>query len=266
MNGATVTMSGSVQGSSTDTVISTTFNWGDGSTVSTGSTPISHTYANAGTYDIIVTVYDSTGNNAFAEYSVTASAGGTGGSGTGGTGSGGSGTGTGVLVSPSGLSINVNGMTCNISGTFSSTVAIPKFNVAWGDGNVLTYTSLPVSHSYNAAGTYSITVTVFDSYGCSAFWIYSTTISSSASIGGGGTIVTVNGCTFYYYTGNLVQLSSEGMSIQSGVPFGFAYNGYSGTAYYWFVGLNAITSVPITSQTMFNTYNNAISSYGALQG
>jgi hypothetical protein len=78
--------------------------------------------------------------------------------------------------------------------------------------------------------------------------------------GGTGHPVTINGAIFYYYTGDLVNLVNvQGMSVISGTPIYFAWQGWQGAGYYWWQALNAISGEPLTLNSMFTAFNNDIS-------
>ena len=142
--------------SSTDsggTIGSHAWTFGDGGTSS--ATNPSHTYASAGTYSVTETVTDSANNTTSSK---TAS----------------------VTVAPSGgtpsanFSFTTNGLTANF--TDNSTDAggtIGAHSWTFGDGGTSTATN--PSHTYAAAGTYSVTETVTDS-------VNSTTSSKTASV------------------------------------------------------------------------------------
>ena len=75
-----------------------------------------------------------------------------------------------------------------------------------------------------------------------------------------GTGFAVGGLDFYYYTGDVLQLSAQSAVIQGGTPFYPAYNGFVGNGYYWFVGHNALTAQVITSANQLASYSNALGS------
>jgi PKD repeat protein len=128
------------------TISSYAWTWGDGTTNGSGPSP-SHTYAAAGTYQVTLTVTDNQG----------------------GTNSGSS------SVSPS-MAPNVNpnaalGVTCanlvcsaDSAGSSDPDGAITDYSWNWGDGSALT--DGPTStHTYAAAGSFTVTLTVTDNRG-----------------------------------------------------------------------------------------------------
>jgi pseudomonalisin/xanthomonalisin len=134
--------------SSTDsggTISAHAWTFGDGST-STATSP-SHTYAAAGTYSVTETVTDSvSGKTSAKTASVTVSSGGT----------------TGKPVANftdavSGLTANFTNSSTDTGGTISS--------YAWTFGDGGTSTSASPSHTYAAAGTYTVTLKVTDNTG-----------------------------------------------------------------------------------------------------
>ncbi|GAA0711510.1 PKD domain-containing protein [Dokdonella soli] len=156
--------------SSTDsggTISSHAWTFGDGGT-STATSP-SHTYAAAGTYSVTETVKDSVSGatNAKTQSVTVASAGGT---------------------PTANFAFTTNGLTATF--TDSSTDSGGTIGThAWTFGDGGTSTATNPSHTYAAAGTYSVTETVTDS-------VNSTTSSKTASVtvsgGGGSTQLLVN--------------------------------------------------------------------------
>ena len=155
--------------SSTDsggTIGSHSWTFGDGST-STAANP-SHTYAAAGTYSVTETVSDSTSgatNSKTASVTV-ASAGGT--------------PTANFTFTTSGLTATFTDSSTDSGGSISS------HSWTFGDGSTSTATS--PSHTYAAAGTYSVTETVTDSVSAkTSSKTASVTVSSGS--GGGGNVL-----------------------------------------------------------------------------
>jgi PKD repeat protein len=123
----------------------TAYNWafGDGTT-GTGATA-SHAYAAAGTYSVTLTVTDNLGATATSTQSVTVVA---------------------PNVSPTAAftsSVNLLDVTFDSSGSNDPDGTIASYAWDFGDGTTSTEAS-PV-HSYTAAGTYTVTLTVTDNGG-----------------------------------------------------------------------------------------------------
>jgi len=145
-----------------------TVNWGDSSSISTFTTATqgglsqAHTYANAGTYTMHVTVTNSAGASASATGSVAVVA---------------LTTGVPVLTMPSGTQTVSVGVSAVINlGSFSDLKDRDNpwtVTVNWGDSTTnssfTTATQGPLSqaHTYANAGTYTITVTVTNAVGAS---------------------------------------------------------------------------------------------------
>ena len=194
--------------SSTDsggTIGSHSWTFGDGST-STATNP-SHTYAAAGTYSVTETVSDSTsGTTSSKTQSVTvASAGGT--------------PTANFTDTISGLTVSFTDTSTDSGGSISSW--------SWNFGDSSTSTAQSPSHTYAAAGTYSVTETVTDSVSGKTS---SKTASVTVSSGGGGSVlqngVPVTGLSAT--TGNQLNFT---MVVPSGATgLSFAISGGTGDA------------------------------------
>ena len=158
----TVTVSGTFSDPGTADTFTMNVAWGDGSTSTSSlaagvrSFSASHQYATAGTYEVIVTVTDRDGGVGTQSAFLVVSA---------------------RNTAPSGLSLssNVTGLSATVSGTFSDPDATDTHDVSvtWGDGAITQstlaagVTSFSATHTYAAAGTFAVTVTVTDSAGAS---------------------------------------------------------------------------------------------------
>jgi gliding motility-associated-like protein len=129
------------------------WDFGDGNS-SAGGSSISHTYTAAGRYSVTLTITDNNGcistiNRAnivqvwgpIADFSFNPSAG-------------------------------CRPLTVNFTDRTQTDGTHPIVTWIWnyGDGNIQTSTSLPVSHVYDTAGNFNPRLTVVDSYGCSSFF------------------------------------------------------------------------------------------------
>lgn len=128
-------------------------NWGDGTATNlgalTGSTTVSHTYQNAGTYEAIATATDASGETASQSTSVTILPQ----------------QPPGVIITPSSSSPNVNQiitLTATASGTTST---ILRYEWDFGDGRTAVTTGNQTTVSYPTTGTKVITVTVVQASG-----------------------------------------------------------------------------------------------------
>ncbi|MGI8523671.1 MAG: PKD domain-containing protein [Nocardioides sp.] len=128
------------------------WNWGDGTTVTTTANP-AHTYAVPGTYTIALTVTDVWGKATTVSHDVTI------------TEPAGNNAPTAVIASGTCPTLT----TCAMSATGSSDPdtgtgdGIRNYVWSWGDGSPdTTGTSASQSHVYNVAGSYTVTVRVLD--------------------------------------------------------------------------------------------------------
>jgi hypothetical protein len=163
--------------------------WGDGSdhgaasATSAGSLDaMSHTYADAGSYQVTVTVTDKDGGFDIASFTVTV------------------GTSDPSVIAPSDQSATEGDSTSFELGSFSDPGADNPWtvDVNWGDGSghttfATSSTGLlaPQAHSYDDNGSYTITVTVTDKDGGSGsaqFTIAAANAAPSATLGNGGPV------------------------------------------------------------------------------
>ena len=142
VNGTQLSVNGS---GSTDDQGVTSYAWtfGDGGTA-TGATA-THTYAAGGTFDVKLTVTDTTGNSATSTQQVT-------------------------IVAPNAAPkatavVTANGLTINANGSSSSDPDGTITSYAWTFGDGGTSTLANASHTYAAAGTYTVTLEVTDNEG-----------------------------------------------------------------------------------------------------
>lgn len=134
-------------------ITSYTFDFGDGTVVGpqAGSTA-THTYSSASIYVVKVTVKDSTGTTASASSSVTAVA-----------------PPTAALAVTPGLGATPLAVTADASGSTPGTNPIATYTFNFGDGTVVGPQAGPTAgHTYTAAGSYAVKVTVADGQGVTA--------------------------------------------------------------------------------------------------
>ena len=133
----------------TGDVISYSWNWGDGTTPSTGASPAAHVYAAAGSYTITLTTTDGWGKAASTSHNVN-------------------------LVEPAGntaphveFTTSCTSFTLcqmNSSGTADAEGDVITYTWAWGDLTTASTTANP-AHTYASPGTYTIALTVTDVWG-----------------------------------------------------------------------------------------------------
>jgi PKD repeat protein len=157
VDGQTVATSGTFTDPGTADTFSLVVDWGDGSTTAqsltagTRSFSASHAYASPGAYTVIATVTDSDGGVGSQSASLEVRRHNTG---------------------PSSFTLtpNVTGSTATVTGSFTDPDAADTHSVTvtWGDGQSATLslaagvTSFDATHTYAAAGTYTVNATVTD--------------------------------------------------------------------------------------------------------
>ena len=149
----------------------TVFNWnfGDGATAS-GSIA-SHAFTTAGTYNVVLSALDDTGQRATTSVSVAVTSGG--------GGSGGGATAAKFTFSPStpnaGQSVFFNASTSSASTGHTLTA------YAWDFGDGTSGSGVSVTHVFAAAGTFTVTLTVTDDVGQKGTIATPVTIASAGS-------------------------------------------------------------------------------------
>jgi flagellin-like protein len=132
--------------------------WAFGDTQTSTATSPSHTYAAAGTYTVRLTVTDNLGLTNFVEHSVTVSA---------------------ANVAPvadftfsaTNLVVQFTDGSTDSDGTIASRL--------WAFGDTQTSTATSPSHTYAAAGTYTVRLTVTDNLGLTNFVEHSVTVTAA---------------------------------------------------------------------------------------
>jgi PKD repeat protein len=157
----TLTVSGTFTDPGTADTFTVTVAWGDGSSTDpfapgAGTFRASHEYATAGRYDVTATVTDHDGGAGTQNASVVVTA---------------------RNTAPSGLTLssNATGLSATVSGAFTDPDASDTHDVsmAWGDGTTTQWklaagvTLLSKTHTYGAAGPFTVTATVSDPTGAS---------------------------------------------------------------------------------------------------
>ncbi len=137
-NGSTCNFDASGSKDLYGTITSYSWNFGDGVT-GTGGT-VSHTYAAGATYIVTLTVTDNNGATGTKIQTVT--------------------------ISPvASFTFACNGLACSFDGSGSKDLNGTITSYAWSFGEGTTGTGATVSHTYAAAGTYTVTLTVADNSG-----------------------------------------------------------------------------------------------------
>ncbi|PZQ87802.1 MAG: hypothetical protein DI534_13570 [Leifsonia xyli] len=155
--GLTASVNASASTDPDGTIVSYSWNWGDGTPAGSGTTA-AHKYAQPGTYQVTVTATDDDG-------AVTTSAP------------------TAVTVTHADPVASFTstaagmGVTVDASASTASDGATLSYSWNWGDGTPAG-TGATAAHSYATAGSYTVTLTVTDSVGSSATATRTTTASS----------------------------------------------------------------------------------------
>lgn len=146
------------------TIVSYTWDFGDGNTLVTSGSTTSHTYTAGGTFTVTLTVTDDMGAIGDTSQPVSVT--------------------TNVAPTANFTSTCTN-LTCNFDGTASSDSDGSIVSYTWTFGDGTTGTGAIVSHTYAAAGTFTITLTVTDDGGASNTASGSVTVSNNPGNGPG---------------------------------------------------------------------------------
>jgi PKD repeat protein len=145
-NGLTVSVDGSGSSDRDGTIGSYTWSWGDSTPAASGATA-THTYAATGTYTVTLTVTDGGGAKDSVSHDVTV------------TGPANQPPTASFTHTESGLTVSVNG-----SGSSDPDGTIRSYTWKWGDSTG-EGAGVTATHSYGAAGTYTVELTVTDDKG-----------------------------------------------------------------------------------------------------
>lgn len=158
-NNLTVSVDASGSTASPDTISRYTWDWGDGTADTTVTTPMAtHAYAAAGTYTIALTVQASGGGTGTTARTVTA----------------------GAMNQPPVATIDApscSGLSCSFDGTRSSDPDGEIVSYAWRFGDGSTGVGSLLHHTYPAAGTYQVALTVADNDSATATAMMSVTVA-----------------------------------------------------------------------------------------
>ena len=198
------------QSNDTDgTINSYSWNFGDGNTNDTSNPAPSHTYANGGAYSVTLTVTDDDGAQDSATQDVIVSAGNS------------------APVANFTFSEGTEEYQINFTSTSSDPDPngfVDIFEWNFGDGTILDGFDETPSHTYTAAGTYTVRLTVTDNLGLTD-WIEKDVVVTSS---GGGT------GAFLESTGMVVMEAENAQTFTSGSGDSWTQvtsaGGYSGTA------------------------------------
>jgi PKD repeat protein len=149
------------RGSTDENATTLTYSWNFGNGTGTGPVP-TRTYTAAGTYTVVLTAKDEWGDTGTATQTVTIAV------------PPGNRAPTPVLNPPA-----CSGLVCNFSAVGSSDPDVGDaitYRWNWGDGSALTTTSAS-SHTFPAAGTYVVTLTVTDGWGAATSTTRSVTVA-----------------------------------------------------------------------------------------
>jgi PKD repeat protein len=165
----------------TGDVITYSWNWGDGTALSTGASPAAHVYAAAGSYTITLTATDGWGKAATTTRDVT-------------------------LAEPAGNTAPNATFTAtcatftvcqmNSAGTTDAEGDAIRYSWNWGDATTASTTASP-SHTYATPGRYTIELTVTDVWGQMATATREVTITEPASNGAPTAVIASATCATF---------------------------------------------------------------------
>ncbi|WP_457205393.1 PKD domain-containing protein [Nocardioides sp. P5_C9_2] len=184
----------------TGDVIAYSWNWGDGTPVSTGASPAAHVYAAAGSYTITLTTTDGWGKTASTTRTVT-------------------------LSEPAGntapsATFTVTCTSFTVCQTNSAGTADPqgdamRYSYDWADGTTPSTTASP-AHTYASPGTYQIVLTVTDVWGKVGTATRTVTITEPASNAAPTAVIASGSCTTVNTTCTIVATGSSDPDTASG--------------------------------------------------
>jgi len=151
---------------STDTGGTATYSWnfGDGSATSSTTSP-SHTYAAAGTYNVVLTETDTaSGTQSTVTHAVTVTTGSTGG------------------TPVANFTDSVSGLAATFTNTSTDTGGTATYSWNFGDGSAVSTATSP-SHTYATAGSYTVVLTETDTVNG-----HTSTKSAVVTVSGGGSV------------------------------------------------------------------------------
>ena len=163
----------------TGDAITYSWNWGDGTPVSSGASPAAHVYAGSGVYTITLTTTDGWGKSASASHNVSLSEP---------VGN----TAPHVEFTTSCLTFTVCQM--NSAGTVDPEGDTIRYSWSWGDATAVTTTASP-AHTYATPGTYTVSLTVTDVWGKVATVVHDVTITEPASNNAPTAVIASGTCT-----------------------------------------------------------------------
>jgi PKD repeat protein len=192
----------------TGDTIAYSWNWGDGTALSTGASPSAHTYAAAGSYTITLTTTDGWGDAASTTRSVT-------------------------LSEPAGnqppsvafTTSCPTYTTCQMNSAGTADPDGDSIRYAWNFGDGSTSTSASPARTYAAPGTYTVTLTVTDVWGKFSTVSHDVTMTEPAG-NAGPTATFTAACTVLVCAMNSTgTVDPEGHTIK-----GYSWNWGDGTA------------------------------------
>jgi len=172
-NGLTCSFDGSSSADPGGTIISYSWNFGDGATVSGTSPTASHTYVTGAAYAVTLTVVDNGGRMATQTQNVNTNA-----------------------PPVASFTITCTGATCSFDGSASRDSDGTITTYAWSFGDGTTGSGPTPSHAYAALGTYTITLTVTDNGGGTGTQSKSTVIQAFLHVGDLDRTITNKGATW----------------------------------------------------------------------
>ena len=214
----------------TGDTIAYSWNWGDGTALSTGASPAAHTYATPGAYTITLTTTDGWGKFASTTRSVN-------------------------LVEPANNTAPVPTFTYSCTSfttcVFNSTGTVDNqgdaIRYAWNFGDTGTSTTANPSRTYAAPGVYTVTLTATDVWGKAGVFTQNVTITEPASNNAPNAVIASATCTTF----TTCSLSPAGSSDPD------AATGDGVARYVWSWGDGTADTSTTSSSAQSHVYNVA---------
>ena len=184
----------------TGDVITYSWNWGDGTALSSGASPAAHVYAAAGTYTITLTTTDGWGKAASTTRAVSLS-------------EPANNTAPSVTFTASCTSFTL--CTTNSAGTADPQGDALRYSWVWGDNTAVSTTANP-THTYFTTGTYEIVLTVTDVWGKAGTATRSVTITEPAGNNAPTAVIASGTCTAVNTTCTMSATGSSDPDTASG--------------------------------------------------
>jgi PKD repeat protein len=220
--GVAVSFNGSASTDPQSEALTYAWSFGD-STTGTGATPM-HAYTAAGTYTVSLTVTDTSNLTSTATTSATITA-------------------QPPVANAGGPYTGLPGVAVNFNGSGSTDPQGEALTYAWSFGDSTTGTGATPMHTYTAAGTYTVSLTVADTSSLTSTATTSATISAPGPVIGGIVMSgnqAISGSHVYLFAANTSGYGMPSLSLLSASDTGFSDD----VGAYVLTGSNGNFSVP----------------------